>query len=185
MMARFVERAEAGCSLTMILRSAAADPAKALIGMKGALQRVGVRARVIVARLEPENDLRQLFAGLTELAPQQPAFELIRWLRNPRLLEAHEQATYGQAMCWWGDAMRRDAERRNALAMFEEDASDQARFGRLAFESIWVASSPVPERRLVASATARPYGAFEQAPEEPVAVSPQRPRLQGWPLVRH
>lgn len=185
MMARFVERAEAGCSLTMILRSAAADPAKALIGMKGALQRVGVRARVIVARLEPENDLRQLFAGLTELAPQQPAFELIRWLRNPRLLEAHEQATYGQAMCWWGDAMRRDVERRNALAMFEEDASDQARLGRLAFESIWVASSPVPERRLVASATARPYGAFEQAPEEPVAVSPQRPRLQGWPLVRH
>ena len=185
MMARFIERAETGFSLTMILRSGASDPAKALVGMKGALQHAGVRVKVIVARLEPEDDLKQLFASLSELAPQEPAVELIRWVRNQRLLDAHEQVTYGETMCWSGDAMRRDADRRNALTLFDEEAPDTVRLGRRAFEALWAVSAPVPERRLIGPATARPSGAYEQASETQVAVSPLRPSLQGWPLVRH
>ncbi len=185
MMARSVERAEAGSSLTMVLRSAASDPAKALIGMKGALQGAGITAMVIVAKFDPEDELRQLFASLSELAPLVPASELIRWARNPRLLEAHEQVLYGAAMCWSGDAMRRDADRRNALTLFDEDAPDRARLARLAFARLWAASSPVPERHLSASLAARPYGAYEQAVEAPVSVSPTAPGPQGWPLLRH
>jgi len=185
MMSRFVEQAKAGCSLTMILRSAGSDPVKTLVGMKGALQRAGVSAKVILAKLEPEDDLKQLFASLSELAPQEPAPELIRWARNPRLLDAHEQVTYGEAMCWSGDAMRRDADRRNALTLFDEEAPDTVRLGRLAFQALWAASSLVPERRLLGPATARPSGAHEQASDATVAVSTLRPSLQGWPLVRH
>ena len=185
MMSRCVERAQAGFSLTMILRSGESDPAKALVGMKGALQRAGVSAKVILAKLEPEGDLKQLFASLSELAPQEPASELIRWARNPRLLDAHEQVTYGETMCWSGDAMRRDADRRNALTLFDEEAPDTVRLGRLAFQALWAASSLVPERRLLGPATARPSGAYEQASETAVAVSTLRPSLQGWPLVRH
>ena len=185
MMSRCVERAKAGFSLTMILRSAASDPAKALVGMKGALQHAGVSAKVILARLEPEDDLKQLFASLSELAPQEPAPELIRWARNPRLLDAHEQVTYGEAMCWSGDAMRRDADRRNALTLFDEEAPDTVRLGRLAFEALWAVSAHVPERRLLGPATARPSGAFQPDQDAPVAVSPLRPSLQGWPLIRH
>jgi len=185
MMSRCVERAKAGFSLTMILRSAASDPAKALVGMKGALQRAGVSAKVILAKLEPEGDLKQLFASLSELAPQEPASALIRWARNSRLLDAHEQVTYGETMCWSGDAMRRDADRRNALTLFDEEAPDTVRLGRLAFEALWAASSLVPERRLLGPATARPSGAYEQASETAVAVSTLRPSLQTWPLVRH
>ena len=120
-----------------------------------------------------------------ELAPQEPASELIRWARNPRLLDAHEQVTYGETMCWSGDAMRRDADRRNALTLFDEEAPDTVRLGRLAFEALWAVSALVPERRLLGPATARPSGAYEQAPETPVAVSTLRPSLQGWPLIRH
>jgi hypothetical protein len=185
MMSRCVESATAGSSLTMILRSAESDPAKALIGMKGALQRAGARAKVILAKLEPEDDLRQLFAGLSELAPQQPSHELIRWARNPRLLEAHEQVIYGDALCWSGDAMRRDADKRNALALFEEEASESVRFGRLAFAAIWAQSSPVPERRLMGPASARPSGAYEQVCDSEVDLPALRPSLQGWPLLRH
>ncbi len=185
MMSRCVERAKAGFSLTMILRSAASDPAKALVGMKGALQHAGVSAKVILAKLEPEGDLKQLFASLSELAPQEPASALIRWARNSRLLDAHEQVTYGETMCWSGDAMRRDADRRNALTLFDEEAPDTVRLGRLAFEALWAASSLVPERRLLGPATARPAGAYEQASETAVAVSTLRPSLQTWPLVRH
>jgi hypothetical protein len=185
MMSRCVEAAKTGSSLTMILRSAASDPAKALIGMKGALQRVGARAKVILARIDPEDDLRQLFTCLSELAPQQPAQELIRWARNPRLLDAHEQVIYGDALCWSGDAMRRDADKRNALAMFEEDAPEPVRFGRLAFAAMWAQSTPVPERRLIGPASVRPSGAYEQAPDPEVDMPALRPSLQGWPLLRH
>lgn len=183
MIARFVDGAKAGSSLTMILRSAGSDPAKALVGMKGALQHAGVSARVILARLEPDDELKQLFAALSGLAPQNAASELIRWARNPRLLDAHEQVTYGEAMCWSGDAMRRDADKRNALALFDEQVPEMVRLGRLAFEALWAASALVPERRLIGPATARPSGAYEQTSEAPVTLL--RPSLQGWPLIRH
>ena len=68
-MARSLERAEAGSSLTMVLRSPSSDPAKALIGLKGALKRTGLGARVSLAHLDPADDLRPLFATLTELSP--------------------------------------------------------------------------------------------------------------------
>jgi hypothetical protein len=185
MMSRFVDRAEAGASLTMILRSPEADPVKALIGMTGALLRKSVRARVILARIEPDDDLRKLFDTLATLAPHEPAHELIRWARNPRLLEAHEQVTYGDTMCWSGDAMRRDADKRNALTVFDEEAQEAVRLGRLAFEALWTASALVPKGRLTGPDTARSSGAYEQVAEPPVAVSPRRPGPQGWPLIRH
>ena len=126
------------------LRSPASDPAKALIGMKGALERAGVRARVILANIAPEDELRELFADLSALSPREPAHELIRWARNPRLLDAHEQVTYGDIMCWSGDAMRRDADKRNALTLFDESAGDAVRHGRLAFEALWSSCALVP-----------------------------------------
>lgn len=184
-MSRFVDSATPGACLTMVLRSADSDPAKALVGLKGALQRVGATAKVILAKLDPENDLRQLFASLSELAPQVPAHELIRWMRNPRLLEVHEQVIYGETMCWSGDAIRRDADKRNALALFEESAPEAVRFGRLAFAALWQASVPVPERRLIGPASARPSGAFEQTPDPAVDVATLRQGLQTWPLIRH
>ena len=156
MMSRFVDGAAAGAPLTMILRSPMADPAKALIGMTGALQRIGVRARVILANIEPDGELRKLFASLCALTPIEPHQALIRWARNPRLLDAHEQVTYGEVLCWSGDAMRRDADKRNALTLFEEQGSDAVRLGRLAFNALWNASSAVPRRRLVGPENARP-----------------------------
>jgi hypothetical protein len=185
MMSRFIETATPGARLTMILRAADSDPAKTLIGMKGALQRVGATAKVILAKLEPDNDLKQLFAALSELAPRVPAHELIRWARNPRLLDAHEQAVYGEAMCWSGDAMRRDADKRNALTLFEEDSPGPVRLCRLAFAALWSASATVPERRLIGPASARPSGSFEQLSDPSVDPAALRPSWQSWPLLRH
>jgi hypothetical protein len=189
MMARFAERVSAGEAeapvLTLIVRSAQSAPALALIAMGDELARAGASAKVVLARLEPEEDMRQLFASLCRLAPRGPVAELIRWARNPRLLEAHEQVTYGTAMCWSGDAMRRDADRRNTLTLFDEAAPQTARFGRLAFEALWGACVAVPERRLMGPAMTRPSGAYQVTAERGVGVSPLRPNLQGWPLVRH
>ena len=144
-----------------------------------------MRAKVILARLEPEDELRQLYTSLSELDPQQPSHELIRWTRNPRLLDAHEQVIYGEALCWSGDAMRRDADKRNALALFEEEAPDAVRHGRLAFAALWAQASLVPERRLVGPATARPSAAYEQLSDPSVDAAALRQSLQIWPLLRH
>ncbi len=129
-LARFIERLEKSgqvlgdaseaSPVTMILRSAQSAPAQALISVTERLARVGASAKVVLAKLEPEEDLRQLFASLCRLGPCEPAQELVRWARNPRLLDAHEQVTYGTSMCWSGDAMRRDAERRNGLTQLDE-----------------------------------------------------------------
>ena len=191
MMSRFLERipSDAGAGdahgLTLVLRSAESGAAQALVDMKDALANARVAAKVVVARLDPGEDLRQLFSGLSDLAPNIAAGELIRWARNPRLLDAHEQVTYGTAMCWSGDAMRREADKRNALTLFHEAAPDIVRLSRLAFEALWAASSLVPERRLHGSETVKPSGAYELGADAPVAVSPVRQALQGWPLIRH
>jgi hypothetical protein len=183
--ARFIELADPGHHsadrrlITLIARSAASDAAQALIGMKDELLQAGLKVKAIVARLEPEAELKQLFVCLSDLDPASPSRELIRWARNPRLLDAHEQVTYGERMCWSGDAMRRDAGKRNALALFADAAPDVARLGRLAFEALWGASTVVPASRLMGLG-GRPSGGYE--PSAPIT---QRPNLQAWPLIRH
>ena len=189
-MSRFIERVESDSAeprtLTMILRSASSSASLALIGMSQDLARAGIVAKVIVANLELEKDLRQLFTSLSELCPRGSAKELIRWARNPRLLDAHEQVTFGASMCWSGDAMRREADKRNALNLFDDTGSGTVRLAQLAFEALWSASTVVAERHLLGPAMAKPSGAYKADAESRVtAVSPLRPSLKAWPLVRH
>jgi hypothetical protein len=173
-------------TLTMILRTAASCPARALVLKAKDLAAAGIAARLVLAKLEPDPELRQLYRSLSELSPNQPAKDLLRWARNPRLLDAHEQVTYGASMCWSGDVMRREADKRNALNLFEPQAPGTARLGHLAFGAFWSAATIVAERRLSGPATAKPCGAYEGATGRGVtAVSALRPSLQGWPLVRH
>ncbi len=181
--ARMKDAGAASGTLTLILRSASSCPAKAIVAMKDELLGAAIGAKAILARLEPAEDLRELFASLSELAPRGQSGELIRWARNPCLLDAHEQVTYGDIMCWSGDPMRRDADKRNALAMFDEGSSVRVRHSQLAFDALWAVSSAVPERRLLGPTTPRPSGAYQSSPEAPVTAL--RLNLQGWPLVRH
>ena len=188
-LAEFIGRVEADANepreLTMFLRSASSGPAQALILKARDLARTGIAAKVIVAKLDPEEDVHKLYACLSDLSPRGRAHELLRWARNPRLLDAHEQVTYGTALCWWGDSMRRDADKRNALSLIEDAAPGTLRLGHLAFEALWSASAIVAERRLIGPATAKPSGAHERDAETVAAVSALRPSRQGWPLIRH
>jgi len=168
---------------TLVLRSAASAPAQALILMKDVLCDAGIGAQAILAKLEPQDDLQQLFAALSDLSPDANATTLIRWARNPRLREAHEQVTYGAEMCWSGDAMRRDADTRNPLVLFETDAPEAALRARHAFKALWTASVPVPGHHLVAGEGRKPSAAYDQPQDTPVTA--MRPHVQGWPLVRH
>jgi hypothetical protein len=180
-----VERGEEPASVTMIVRSPCSAPARVLTEMGADLARAGVAARVVLAWLEPDAELKQLFAALSALSPQDPAIDLIRWARNPRLLDAHEQAALGESICWSGDAMRREADKKNAFSLFYENAPERTRLARLAFAALWQASMPIPERRLVGRVAERPSGAYEPGTSRLAAMSLLRAMPQGWPLVRH
>jgi hypothetical protein len=171
-------------SLTLVMRSAVSDPGLALLAMKDELLDARIRAKVILAKLEPEEALRQLFAALRDLAPNTPANELIRWAKNPKLAEAHEQVTCGHSLCWSGDAMRRDASKRNGLALFDEYCPEAMQRTTRAFQALWAASIPVPAARLSGSSPNRPLGAYESLRESVVPPS-LRAAIQSWPLIRH
>lgn len=185
-MSRLAERARKATAVpnicTLVLRSPASAPAHALIAMKASLAEGGIQARLILAKLEPERDLFELFEALRVLTPEADSGALIRWVRNPRLWDAHEQVTYGLDMCWSGDPMRRDGDKRNALALFET-APDAAFHAAKAFKALWGASAPVPAHLLDIRGSNKPAGACEQTKESPVAAL--RPAAEVWPLVRH
>ncbi|MBM3544875.1 MAG: hypothetical protein FJX44_10320 [Alphaproteobacteria bacterium] len=183
LLSRLAESAIAS-TVTLILRAPDSIPAKALIDRKDELARAGVTAKAILAKLEPETELRQLYAVLSSLSPHEPATMLIRYARNPRLHDAHEQTTYGDSMCWSGDAMRRDADKRNSLSLFHEDDPDRTLLACHSFAALWMAATPVPARHLSGDIAHRPLGEYERPPNTPVAIAPF-PGPQGWPLIRH
>ncbi len=167
---------------TLVLRSPSSAPAHALITMKDSLASAGVQARAILAKLDPEQDLCALLGTLRSLAPETADGVLIRWVRNSRLWDVHEQATYGLDMCWSGDPMSRDRNKRNSLALFEA-TPDAAFHAAQGFKALWGASVPVPPNRLNVEALAKRAGAPEQANDG--SMTALRPPAEGWPLVRH
>ena len=156
---------------TLILRSPASAPARALVAVKDHLDGVPIRIKAILAKLEPEGDFRTLCATLEAIAPN--GASSLRWARNRGLWDAHEQAAYGLSLCWSGDPIRRDA--RNPLALFETTPEAAMRAAR-AFAALWAASVPVPAHVLVPGA-ARPRA--QQYPDI------SKPPAPGWPLLRH
>lgn len=71
----------------------------------------------------------------------------LRWARDLRLLEAHEQLVLGPATSWIGDSMRRDPLSRDACELYAPDCPDAAERAGLFFERLWQASEPVLERQ--------------------------------------
>lgn len=170
--------------VTVIARSPLSPVVRALLGRVGELCARGVVAKLLVARLEPEEALREAAGALVALSPQTRFEALARWANHNCLLDAHEQLTLGTGMCWSGDMMRRDPGKRDGLDLFEVEAPQTVRLGALAFGAIWDISSSIPAHRL-RNRPARPNGAYLQALSatlaRPSALDP-RPKPE---LVRH
>ena len=71
----------------------------------------------------------------------------IRWARDLRLLEAHEQLVIGSATSWTGDCMRREPMSRDACEIYAPGCTESAQRAALFFERIWQASEPIFERQ--------------------------------------
>lgn len=165
---RYLNNPERGVSLrdrsiTLIARSPAMPAVRALILHAAEIQRQQLAVQVIVARLAPVDVLTELSCALQLVDPRHTQSGRIRFIKNPALLDAHEQLVLGTSMCWTGDMLRRLEESRNRLDLLEEGATGPARLAELSFNAIWAASKPVPARAFTGQPLMQAYGSVNPA----------------------
>ncbi|MCL4765717.1 MAG: hypothetical protein KJZ80_05760 [Hyphomicrobiaceae bacterium] len=134
---------EENCASTCLLvaRSAESPVARTVLSMGAKASLKGFSMRAIFANLGTSETARIAEAcRVSDWALQ------IRWARDLRLLEAHEQLVIGPATCWIGDCMRREPTSRDACELYASDCPDTGRRASLFFERLWLASEPVFER---------------------------------------
>jgi hypothetical protein len=110
---------------------------RALIDRAEQLRLQNVRAKAIIAHLEPAATLKELMGTLNRLAGEASNGDLIRWFSGTSLLDAHEQLVLGSSMCWTGDAMNREPGKCDALDLFEQAAPVRVFYGVSSFARIW------------------------------------------------
>ena len=121
----------------VMARSPASPVIRALIDRAEQLRLQNVRAKVILARLEPAAALRELIETLARLSGEEGTSDFIRWFAGTSLLDAHEQLVLGSSMCWTGDAMNREPGKCDALDLFEQAAPVRVLYGVSSFARIW------------------------------------------------
>jgi hypothetical protein len=131
--------------LTIVARAPSSAVVKAVVGHSRYLAGRRVKTQVLLARFTPAPLMKGLLGALAEMGGAQAgACERLRWLKRPRLLDAHEQLVMGSAFSWTGDSLRRSEDRRNTLDMFNFDSFEAARLGAQAFQALWKASALAP-----------------------------------------
>lgn len=168
MFTRFLEKTARGFALqehaiTLIARAPSMSAVRALIVHADEIQRQKIAVRVIFARLAPIDLLGELSAALNLVDAGHTASGNIRFIKNPALLEAHEQLVLGNAMCWTGDMLRRLEEHRNRLDIVEEDQSRAVRLAELSFNALWTAAKPLPTRALSGQPMLQAFGSVSPA----------------------
>jgi hypothetical protein len=130
-----VERA-----VLVIARSAQSPVVKSLAALAREIAGAGCAVRMILARTDRAGPPDAL------LATQAAALYCeVRRVRNPRLIEAHEQLVIGSRTCWTGDSMRRDPSISDAFESFVEDCPAIAAAAASTFERLWLGSEPLSE----------------------------------------
>ena len=151
---------DAETSCLLIARSAESPVAKTVLSMGASSDLKGFTVRAIFANLGTGETARIAEACLVSDWALQ-----IRWARDLRLLEAHEQLVIGSATSWTGDCMRREPMSRDACEIYAPGCLVTAQRAALFFERIWQASEPIFERQGVEPA-ALPDAALVQPIEQ-------------------
>lgn len=134
-------RSSAPRCFLVLARSAESPAAKAVLatGLRGAGHGLSVRA--IFATLGEDDAAR-----LAELCRSSERGLQVRWARDVRLMDAHEQLVLGETTSWTGDCMRREPSKHDAFEAFMPDSAEAARRAILFFERLWHVSVPIIDR---------------------------------------
>jgi hypothetical protein len=125
--------------LLLVARSVESPVVKAVAGLAREIASNGLSVRMIVARADKES----LPQGWSFADPAAAFTHEIRWARNPRLIEAHEQLVLGAETCWIGDSMRRDPSKCDAFENYVEACPQTAGAAAVSFERLWTVSEPL------------------------------------------
>jgi hypothetical protein len=141
---------EPGHEIRLIARSAESPVFKVIAASAAEIAAAGHSLRVILAQPDRDALARWMLcdAGAVECE--------VRWARDPRLIEVHEQLVLGPRTCWTGDSMRRDPAKCDALETFIDDCAETAGTATASFERLWTASEPLPWSPPVVRDASRP-----------------------------
>lgn len=129
---------------SLVARSPESPVVLALASYASQLQAAGISVQVIMSELSPPNS--------QDMTPRFPGFATdLRLARNPRLLDAHEQLNLSATTSWVGDCMRREPAKRDAYECYAHDCPTTARWTRLAFQRLWLASELVTQHHQAAA----------------------------------
>ena len=125
--------------VTVVARSAESPVARALVALSSEIASRGIAVRAIFGQLESEKTP----AGWSVSGPDIAFARDLRWAKNPRLADAHEQLVLGPETCWIGDCLRRDPSRRDAYEQFISGDARTSQTLQTSFERLWAASVPL------------------------------------------
>jgi hypothetical protein len=121
----------------LLARSVESPVVRAVISSALQIASAGCSVRMILANADREA------MPSAWLFPDAPRIDCeMRWARNRRLLEAHEQLVLGPGTCWVGDSMRRDPSKCDAYETFFESDAGSAASARVSFQRLWAVAEP-------------------------------------------
>jgi hypothetical protein len=129
-------------AVTMLARSPESPIAQAVLRLGSELAERRIRVRAIFACLDAPAGAAVWTSGQSTV----PFGREVRWARNPRFIDAHEQLVLHGAACWLGDCMRRDPTKRDSLDQSKAKCITSAGFATTSFERLWNVSEPVALR---------------------------------------
>ncbi len=140
--------------ITLVARSAESPVARAIVSLGAEIAARGLTVRAIFGHLEAEKTP----VGWSISGPQIPFSRELRWAKNPRLADAHEQLVLGPSTAWVGDCLRRDPSRRDAYEQYAATDAVTAANLQTSFSRLWSASVPLMIRtpQLMDRPTAEP-----------------------------
>jgi hypothetical protein len=142
--------------LTVVARSSNSPVARAVTELSHALTAAGYSVNVVLSILEAEASV----ADWRVVGEAPSCLGELRFARNPRLADAHEQMVLSAQQCWIGDAMRRDPSTRDAFEVYALEHAETVRLSTVSFDRLWAVSEPVkrtttrPAARTTTSAVA-------------------------------
>lgn len=122
----------------IVARSIDSPVVRALAAHSAELKERDITVRAILSSLDVPAE------GTGSLCLQWLKAGRSRWMRNARLVDAHEFLVIGDATAWIGDCMRRDPQKRDAFESYNPESPAIVDQTRRSFERLWILCEPVP-----------------------------------------
>jgi hypothetical protein len=125
--------------VTLVARSPNSPIARVVADLSTAIVAAGYSLKVVFSMLDAEAPA----ADWRVIGEAPSCVGEIRFARNPRLADAHEQLVLSADVCWIGDSMRRDPSTRDAFEIYALGYAETVHLAKTSFDRVWAVCEPV------------------------------------------